>query len=88
MKDSFYDELEPVFDKSLKCHMKILLRNFNAKVCRENFLNPSTGNDNRHETNTDNRLRVVKFATSRNLIVESTIFPIVKDKGKVVPALN
>jgi hypothetical protein len=32
MKDNFFEELGHVFDKSLKCHMKILLGNFSAKV--------------------------------------------------------
>jgi hypothetical protein len=35
-KDSFYEELEGVFDKFHKYHMKILLTDFNAKVGREN----------------------------------------------------
>jgi hypothetical protein len=32
VKDSFYEELERVFDKFLKYHMKILLDYLNAKV--------------------------------------------------------
>jgi hypothetical protein len=32
VKDSFYEELESVFDKSPKYHIKILLGDFNAKV--------------------------------------------------------
>jgi ribosome-interacting GTPase 1 len=31
MKDRLYEELERVFNKFPKCHMKILLGNFNAK---------------------------------------------------------
>ena len=31
-KDSFYEELEQVFDHFPKYHMKILLGDFNAKV--------------------------------------------------------
>ena len=34
-KDSFYEELEQVFDHFPKYHMKILLGDFNAKVGRE-----------------------------------------------------
>ena len=37
-KDSFYAELEQVFDHLPKYHMKILLGDFNAKVGRENIL--------------------------------------------------
>ena len=36
-KDSFYEELEQVFDHFRKHHMKILLGDFNAKVERENI---------------------------------------------------
>jgi hypothetical protein len=35
VKDSFYVELECVFDKFPKYHMKILLGDFSAKVGRE-----------------------------------------------------
>jgi hypothetical protein len=36
-KDSFYEELEGVFDQFPKYHMKILLGDFNAKVGREDI---------------------------------------------------
>jgi hydroxypyruvate isomerase len=39
MKDSFYEELDHIFDKFPKYHMKILLEDFNAKVDREDILN-------------------------------------------------
>jgi hypothetical protein len=45
VKDSFYDELERVFDKFPKYHMKILLGDFNAKVGREDIFKPITGNE-------------------------------------------
>jgi hypothetical protein len=37
VKGSFYEEMERVFDKFLKYHMKILLGDFNTKVGREVF---------------------------------------------------
>jgi hypothetical protein len=43
VKDSFYEELEHVFDKFPKYHMKILLREFNAKVGKEDILNRHLG---------------------------------------------
>jgi exonuclease III len=45
VKDSFYEELERVFDKVPKCHMKILLGDFNAKVGREDIFKPIIGNE-------------------------------------------
>jgi hypothetical protein len=74
MKDSFYEKLERVFDKFPKCHMKILL-DFNANVSREDIFKPTTGNECLHEISDDNGVRVVNFATSKNLTVKSTKFP-------------
>jgi hypothetical protein len=37
MKNSFYEELERVFDKFPKYHMKILLFGFNADPCAARF---------------------------------------------------
>jgi exonuclease III len=39
VKDSFYKELECVFNKLPKYRMKILLGDFNAKVGREDIFN-------------------------------------------------
>jgi hypothetical protein len=44
VKDRFYEELECVFDKFPKYHMKILL-DFNAKVGREDIFKPTIGNE-------------------------------------------
>jgi hypothetical protein len=67
VKDSFYEQLERVFDKFLKYHMKILLRDFNAKVGREDIFKPAIGNLSLHEISNDNGVRLVNFATSKNL---------------------
>jgi hypothetical protein len=75
IKDSFYEELEQVFDQFLRYHMKILLADFNAKVGREDIFKPIIGNESLHEASNDNGVRVVNFATSKNLIVKSTTFP-------------
>jgi hypothetical protein len=55
--------------------MKILLGDFNANVGRENIFKPTTGIESLHEISNDNGVRVVNFATSKNLIVKSTMFP-------------
>jgi hypothetical protein len=75
VKDSFYEELEHVFDKFPKYHMKILLRDFNAKVGREDIFKPTIGNESLHEIGNDNGVRLVNFATSKHLRVKSTMFP-------------
>jgi hypothetical protein len=67
MKDSFHDELECVFNKFSKYHMKILLGDFNAKVGREDIFKLTIGNESSHKISNDNGVRVVNFATSKNL---------------------
>jgi len=74
-KDSFYEELEEVLDHFPKYEMKILLGDFNAKVGRENILKPIVGQESLHQDSNDNGVRSVKFATSKNLVVKSTMFP-------------
>ena len=70
-KDSFYEELEQVFDHFPGCHMKILLGDFNAKVGRENIFKPTIGNESLHQDSNDNGVRIVNFATSKNLVLRA-----------------
>ena len=74
-KDSFYEESEQVFDHFLNYQMKILLEDFNAKLEKDNIFKPKIGNKSLHEDSIDNGVRVVNFATSKNLVAKSTIFP-------------
>jgi hypothetical protein len=75
VKSSFYEELECLFDKFPKYHIKIMLGDFNAKVCREHNFKQTIWNENLHEINSDNGVRLVNSATSKNLRVKSMIFP-------------
>jgi hypothetical protein len=52
--------------------MKILLGYLNAKVRRENIFKPTIGNENPHQDCSDNGVRIVNLATSRNLFVKSS----------------
>jgi hypothetical protein len=74
-KDSFYEELQEFFYHFPKYHMKILLGDFNAKVGREDTFKLTTGNESLHQDSNDNGVRVVNFATSKNLGVKSMMFP-------------
>jgi hypothetical protein len=47
--------------------MKILLGDFNAKVGREDIFKPVIGNESLHEVSNDTGVRVVNYATSKNL---------------------
>jgi hypothetical protein len=76
VKNSFYEELERVFDKFPKYHMKILLGDFNAKVGRKDIFKLTTGNESLHEISKDNGVRLVNFATSKNLRLKVRCFHI------------
>jgi len=51
--------------------MKILLGDFKAKVGREKNFKPII----LHQDNNDNGIRIVNFASSKNLVVKNTMFP-------------
>jgi hypothetical protein len=57
--------------------MKILIEDFNAKIGREDIFKPMIGNESLHEISNDNGIRVVNFATTKNLTVKSTMFPLI-----------
>jgi hypothetical protein len=75
VKDRFYEELECMFDKFPKYHMKILLGDLSAKVGRKYIFKPTIGNGSLHKISNDNGVRLVNFATSANRRVKSTMFP-------------
>jgi hypothetical protein len=63
--DDLYEELARVLDQFPQYHKTILL-DFIENVRREDSLKPKIGNDSLHE---------VTSATSKNVIVKSTMFP-------------
>ena len=74
-KDRFYEELEQVFYRFPKYHMKIILGDFNTKVEKENIFKPTIGNDSLHQDSDDNCVGIVNLATSNNLVLKGTMFP-------------
>jgi len=55
--------------------MKTLLGNFNTKVGKEIIFKPTIGNGSPHQDSNDNGVRIVNSATSKNVVVTSTMFP-------------
>jgi len=53
--------------------MEILLGDFNAKLGREDVFKLTIGNESLHQDINDNDV-IVNFATSKNLVVKSTMF--------------
>ena len=74
-EDSFYEELERIFYHFPKYHMKIILGVFEAKVGRENIFKLSIGNESLHQDSNVIGVRIVNFATSKNPVVKSAMFP-------------
>ena len=60
-KDSFYKELEQVFDNFPKNHIIIPLGDFNANVGRDNIFKPTLGNKSLQEDRNDNGVRIVNL---------------------------
>ena len=58
-KDTFYEELDQVFDHFPKYNMKIILGDFNEKVGRENIFKPTIGNENLHQDSNDDGVRIL-----------------------------
>jgi hypothetical protein len=54
--------------------MKMLLEGFNAKIGRTDVFKPTTGKESLYKFNNDNGVRVVNFATSKNLTAKITMF--------------
>jgi hypothetical protein len=61
-KSRFNEELERVLDQF-------------SKVDRDDISKPTIGKESLHEISNDNGIRVANFATSKNLIVKSIMFP-------------
>jgi len=74
VKSSFYDRLDRVYDTVPKHDAVIIMGDMNTKVSKDT-LTPCTGICSLHEISNDNGDRVCHFATSRDLITSSTIFP-------------
>jgi hypothetical protein len=74
VKDSFYEELESVFNKLPTYNMKILLGEINAKVGSENTFKLTIWNESLHEIRNDHGVRVVKYAKSKNLTAKNIMF--------------
>jgi hypothetical protein len=62
-KDSFYEDLEQIFDHFPDYHMTILLGDFYSKLGREDILKLTIGNDSLCHTTNDNGVSIVNYAT-------------------------
>jgi hypothetical protein len=55
--------------------MKIPLGDFNIKLWVKNIFKPTIENESLNQDSNDNSVKTVNFATSKNLIFKSKMFP-------------
>jgi hypothetical protein len=73
VKDRFHEELGSIFEQIPRYYMQILLSDFNAKVGREDIFKPTIVDESSHNISNDSGVRVVNFATSKTLVIKSTM---------------
>jgi hypothetical protein len=67
-KDSFYEELEQVFEHYPKHHLNNQLGDFDAKLWRKDiFFKPTIGNESLLQNSNDNGVRIVNCATPKKI---------------------
>jgi len=75
IKESFYEELDRVWDVIPNSCVKIVLGDFNAKVGREEMYQPTIGRESLHDRSNDNGTRLINFCMTNGLTLSSTYFP-------------
>ncbi|PNF25970.1 hypothetical protein B7P43_G06361 [Cryptotermes secundus] len=73
-KDSFYDELDEIYGECPKRDCKIITGDMNAKVGNEDVYRSVIGKHSLHNKSNDIWMRLINFASSRNMVVGSTMF--------------
>jgi exonuclease III len=71
-KDSFYEELEQVFNNFPEYHVKILLGDFNAKLGKEDIFNLIIGNESLQVDSNDNDIFLNE---TRSVFTHLFVFP-------------
>jgi len=74
LKDAFYETLERIFNSIPTNSIKIVLGDMNAQVGREKNFKKTAGKESFHLHSNNNGLRLVSFATSKDLTISSTMF--------------
>ncbi|XP_017487696.1 PREDICTED: craniofacial development protein 2-like [Rhagoletis zephyria] len=74
-KNSFYTDLEKLYDNQSANTVRLVVGDFNAKVGQETEYRPTIGPESLHEECNENGMLLVNFATMEEMIVSSTFFP-------------
>jgi hypothetical protein len=67
--------LEQIYNETQNNDIKIILGDFNAKICKEQLFKPIIGMHSKHEESSENGLRAIDFAAGKNMCISSTFFP-------------
>ena len=73
-KDEFYAQLESEYDRCPKHDVKIIIGDYNARVGQEVEYRPVIGRFSAHQLTNANGLKLIDFATSKNMAIRSTFF--------------
>lgn len=74
-KDKFYGDLEHVLNKIIQSKIRIMPRDFNAKLEKEIIFRSTISNHSLHDVTSENELRLIDITIGGELMVKSTIFP-------------
>jgi exonuclease III len=74
VKEPFYEKLEGAYDKLPANDIRFIVGDMNAKSGKENILRNHAGMHRQHENTSENGSRLVNFAVSKNMFIESTKF--------------
>jgi len=74
-KEAFYQKVEEIYDSFRSNDIKIVLRDWNAKVGREEIYQGVIGRHSRYLNTNNNGQRLVHFAAAKNMVVSSTCSP-------------
>ena len=68
LQDTFYEEIEQVFNLLPKYHIETPLGDFNVKLGREDIFRQTIGNYSLHQDSDDTGVRIINLATLENLV--------------------
>ena len=75
VKREFYNLLEQNINQIAKSDIKIILRDFNAKVGKEDIYKPTSDNESVYNETNNNGIKMIQFSISKCFNVRSTTFP-------------
>jgi hypothetical protein len=73
-KDVFCDNLDKTYEECPGRDVKIIIGDLNAKTDKEDSYRPTIGKYSAHTKSNDSGIRLINFASSRNMVTGSTMF--------------